>query len=341
MQMFLVAALVAPVATACAGDPAQDAAPQQGRRLRVVTFNSGTSESMAHDRDVDDGYTSGEAEVTDSWYGNGLSWKPAIDAARDFFAATDADIVVFQEIFYAGDCAEIPSEFHEGFVCEGWAPGDPTVAQLVLGPGWQISCNLGKNDKCAAIRREFGSFRGCADDLCLDGLDGARVPDCGGGSRVGRGTIDLESGGHLTLAHVHGTSGILPKDMVCRSEQFAQIFVDLGDGAPAANGEVNLVMGDLNTDPLLSADFDESAAVWNEHVGPGKAFHMISDDGPSAAGSYAGVVNIDHVASDVLDGTCSVAGLTDGHPAVFDTVYFDHKPVVCELTETYPERLDN
>lgn len=202
-------------------------------------------------------------------------------------------------------------------------------------------CSLGKNDKCAAIRREFGTFRGCADDLCLGGLGGARVPDCGSGSRAGRGTIDLESGGHLTPVHVHGTSGILPKDRLCRSKQFAQIFVDLGDGAPAANGDANLVMGDLNMDPRLSADFDESAAFWNEHVGPGKAFQMISDAGPNAPGSDAGVVNIDHVASDVLSGACFVAGLTDGHPAVLDTVYFDHKPVVCELTEPYRGRLDD
>ncbi len=288
---------------------------------------------MAHDRDLDDGYTSKEAEISDAWYGNGLSWQPAIDAARDFFETVTADIVVFQEIFYAADCADVPHEFRAGFVCETWSLGDPTVVQLVLGPDWQVSCNLGKNDKCAAVRRGFGSFRGCVGDLCLDGLDGARIPDCGGGSRVGRGIIDLASGGELTLVHVHGTSGILPKDMHCRSEQFAQIFSDLGDGAPAASGRVNLIMGDLNTDPLLNADFDESAVVWNQYVGAKKPFRMISDDGPDAAGSYADMFNIDHVASDVLSGKCSVAGLTDGHPAVLEAMYFDHKPIVCDLVE--------
>jgi hypothetical protein len=320
-----------PLAVACAGSGGDDEHLESGPTYRVVTFNSGTSDGMAHDRDLDDGYTSGTAELTDAWYGNGLSWPPAIDAAREFFETLEADVVVFQEIFYTEDCADIPGEFRSAFVCEGWVSGDPTVEARVLGPSWQVACNLGKNDKCAAVNREFGSFRGCDSDFCLDGLDGARVPDCGGGSRVGRAVIDLERGGELTLVHVHGTSGILPKDSSCRSAQFTQIFSDLGDGAPAASGDKNLVMGDLNTDPLLNADFDESAVLWNQHVGPHKPFQMISDDGPDAPGSYADFVNIDHVASDVLRGDCWVAGLTEGRPAVFENIYFDHKPVVCDV----------
>lgn len=334
-RSFLKASFLAPSLVAlsggCAGDPRDADVEAAGSGFRVITFNSGTSDGMSHDRDVDDGYTSIEAEISDTWYGNGLSWKPAIDAARDFFTSVEADVVVFQEIFYTGDCADVPDEHRAGFVCDGWGPGDPTVQERLLGSGWQVACNLGKNDKCAAVKREFGSFRGCETDFCLDGLDGARVPDCGGGSRVGRGVIDLVTGGELTLVHVHGTSGILPKDGACRSAQFAQIFIDLGDDAPAASGETNLIVGDLNTDPLLNADFDDSAVFWNQHVGPGKTFRMISDDGPDAPGSYADLVNIDHVASDELSGDCWIAGLTDGHPAIFETMYFDHKPVVCDV----------
>ena len=69
---------------------------------------------------------------------------------------------MFQEIFHPGECAAIPVEFHAGFYCETYADGDPTVAQAILGPGYQVACNLGKPDKCAAVRTALGTFRGCA-----------------------------------------------------------------------------------------------------------------------------------------------------------------------------------
>jgi hypothetical protein len=49
--------------------------------------------------------------------------------------------------------------------------------------------------------------------------------------------------------------------------------------------------------------------------------------------SYAGAFNIDHIVSDRLDGTCWVAGIDDGHPAVSAIVYYDHNPVICDLEE--------
>lgn len=325
---------VAALSVACSSEPEPLApAPPSPRGTVVVTFNTGTSEGLGHDAPPDDGYGEAQALISDTYYGDGLSWQAAVDDVRAFFAALEPDIVVFQEIFYSGDCALIPAEAKAGFVCETYAPGDPTVAQIILGEGYQVACHLGKPDKCAAVRRAFGSLRGCDADLCLDFLDGAEVEDCGSGSRVGRGLVDLESGGTLTLVNVHGSSGIEQKDQDCRAAQFAQVFEDLGtgDGQPAANGERNLIMGDLNMDPHLSADFDEGAQKWNEHVGEGKRFHFITDVGPDAKPTYGGLFSIDHVVSDSLDGACWAAGVTDGHPAVSDMLYFDHKPIVCEV----------
>ncbi len=301
----------------------------------AVTFNSGTSEGMPHDRPPEDGYTSDHAVVSDRWYGDGLAWTTAVEAAERFFRAVDPDVVVFQEVFWSEECAGIPEEAHEDFVCEAWSPGDPTVARWVLGEGWQVMCHPGKPDKCAAVHRRFGSFRGCDEDFCLEGLDGARVEGCGSGARVGRGVIDLAGGGALTLVNVHGSSGISGDDMQCRMRQFEQVFVDLGDGEPAASGETNLVMGDLNTDPGRVAGLDPSAALWNEFAGPAGPFHFLSDVGPEAAPSYAGIFNIDHVVSDHLTGNCWVAGVTEGHAPVTEAVYFDHCPVVCAM-ETKP-----
>ncbi len=305
----------------------------------AVTFNSGTTEGLSHDDPPDDGYTSAHAAISDMWYGDGLAWNPAVDATRAWLAQVAPDVIVFQEIFHADECATIPVENHPDFFCETWTAGDATVASSILGAGYQVACNLGKPDKCAAVKTSFGSFRGCTGDFCLDGLDGGTVSGCGSGSRVGRGTIDLEVGGSITLVNVHGSSGLTADDMDCRRQQFDQVFVDLGDGAPAANGTANLVMGDLNTDPGRFTANDISAARFAEFAGEdgdGKPFTFISDVGEDAPPSYAGAVNIDHVVSDVYRGSCWVAGVTEGRPAITDATYFDHLPIVCTVEGDLP-----
>jgi len=317
-------------AASCDGGADDSGAPAS---FTAVTFNTGTSEQMGHDDPPDDGYTSAEAAISDAWYGDGLAWTPAVEATRAFFDAVDADVVAFQEIFWSEACAEIPDEAHAGFVCETWAPGDPTVAQTVLGDDWQVMCHPGNPDKCAAIRTSFGRFRGCEDAFCLEGLDGIRLDGCGRGARVGRGVIDLEDGGTLTLVSVHGSSGFTTEDQQCRVRQVEQVFVDLGDGEPGADGARNLVMGDLNTDPGRWGSFDPSAARWTDFAGDGLPFWFVTEVGPEAPASYQGLATIDHEISDTFTGGCWIAGLTDGHPAVIDAVYFDHMPVVCELSE--------
>jgi hypothetical protein len=311
---------------------ANDDSGSAGLAVRAVTFNTGTSEGMAHDDAPDDGYTQVYAELSDTWYGDGLAWIPAIAATTAWFATTDADVVGFQEIFWSDWCAAIPAEAHADFVCETWAAGDPTVAQTLLGDGWQVACHPGHPDKCLAVRRSFGTLDGCDDDFCLEGLDGSSTDGCGSGARVARGTLTLADGSALTVVNVHGTSGFSSDDEACRVAQVDQVFVDLGDGEPAANGERNLVLGDLNTDPGRFTGTDDSAVRWNDFVGEGQALHWLTQVGPDAPGSYGGLADIDHVASDAATGDCWIAGVTDGHATVQDAVYFDHHPVVCDAT---------
>jgi len=135
----------------------------------------------------------------------------------------------------------------------------------------------------------------------------------------------------LAVVNVHGTSGFTDEDTACRVEQFKQIFEDRGDGMPAAYGARNLVLGDLNTDPLQFVDEDASAAYWAEQVGDDKAFHFISCNDAACPGTYAGLFRIDHVASDSLEGRCVVPGATPGTSPVFDAIYWDHRPVVCDV----------
>jgi len=313
-------------ATAETADTGDEAQP-----IVVVTFNSGTTTGLPHDAEPDDGYTSAQAAISDAHYGDGLAWPPAIEAAQAFFATVQPDIVGFQEIFHPEVCPSLPPEALPDFLCATWQPGDPTVVQMLLGPDYQVACHPGKPDKCLAVRKAFGTFDGCDDDLCMEGLDGGTIEGCGSGSRVARGTVLRADGTELTLTHVHGSSGIDADDQDCRLQQIDQVFVDLGDGAPAANGSANVVLGDFNTDPGRWASFDPSAAAWTSYV-DGDPFAWVTEAGPDAPLTYQGVATIDHVASDVYAGTCWHPGVTDGEPALLDAVYFDHTPAVCALT---------
>lgn len=312
----------------CAGE--DDAEP--GFSFVAATFNTGTTAGMGHDAPPDDGYGSAQAKLSDTHYGDGLAWQAVVDDTRVWFDDSTIDVVGFQEIFHSDECATIPTEAQPGFVCESWKAGDPTVAQLILGPNWQIACHQGHADKCLAVKKSFGSIQGCSADVCLDGLPGGEITGCGKGSRIGRAVIELAKGGTLTVVNVHGSSGIAQDDQDCRVKQFEQVLVDLGDGAPAANGERNVILGDFNTDPGRMADFDESAALVNAHAGPGRAFHFVTEVGAEATPTYS-LFNIDHVLSDAFGGSCWVAGQSEGHAPVSGIVYFDHKPHVCKLAE--------
>ena len=302
----------------------------------VVTFNTGTTEGSRHDDPPDDGYTSAHAAISDEWYGNGLAWVLAVEAARSFLAEVSPDIVAFQEVFYSEECFGIPTEARAGFVCETWSTGDPTVARLVLGEDYQLACHPGKPDKCAAVKRSFGSFRGCDEDFCLEGLTGFTVEGCGSGARVARVVVERTNGDVFTLVTVHGSSGVSTDDQDCRVRQVEQVFVDAGDREPGANGMKNLVLGDFNTDPGILAGTDPSADRWNDFVGDGKTFSFISEVGPDAPGAYLGTFDIDHVVSDRFTGSCWYAGVDTGRAAVYDGVYFDHVPVVCEVSQESP-----
>jgi hypothetical protein len=297
----------------------------------AMTFNTGTSLSPPDDK-PNDGFHKQQSEYCDEWYGNGLAWIPFVEQTRKFFEEVDPDVVAFQEIFWTGECPDIPPEAQVGFICEDWAPGDPTVVELILTGDWQIMCNPGRPDNCAAVNRRFGSFQGCDEDLCLEGLTGFIIEGCSKGSRVGRSVINLVGGGTLTLVNLHATSGFLDDDMACRVKQFEQVFVDIGDGEPAANGAHNLIMGDFNTDPARMIEDDPSAARLIDFVGSGKGFHFVTDVGLDATPTYGGFFNIDHVVSDNLDGPCWTAGVTEGHPLVTESISFDHRPSVCTLS---------
>ncbi len=205
-----------------------------------------------------------------------------------------------------------------------------------MGEGWQVACHPGNPDKCLAVHERLGRISGCEDSFCLEGLEGFRAEGCGRGVRVARAKVELTAGGTLTVVNFHGSSGIGTEEIECRVKQVEQAFVDLGDGAPGADGERNIVLGDFNTDPGRMAKGDASAARLLDFAGEEGPFHFVSEVGPDVTPTYARLFNIDHVIADAFDGSCWVAGITPGREHLTETVFFDHRPVVCSLSETTP-----
>jgi len=304
-----------------------------GSSIVARTFNVGTTLGLPHDEDLEDGYTRAEARISDDWYGNGLAWREAIIAVRKLVQAVDPDVVAFQEIFDCRECASIPVTKHKGFICEDWAPGDPNVAQSVLGNDYQIAYHPGKRSKCLAIHKRFGSLIGCSGDDCDDALGGDPIKGCGSGARVARGRVKRRNGDVVTIISIHGTSGFKAADQGCRAKQVERIFVDFGDGKPGVSGNRNLILGDFNTDPGRAASLDISAGRWSDFVGKGKPFQFVSLVGPSAPRSYRGLADIDHIVTDAFRGKCTYRGVGHELPPVWKGVYFDHVPVICTLSE--------
>jgi len=293
-----------------------DTGTLEGLRLRAITYNTGTTQGLPHEADLTDGYGDAEALLSDTWYGDGMAYPPAIDAVTAFLARADADIIAFQEIFDPNDCPTIPPEAQLPFICSGWSPGDPTVAEAVTGAGYQVVCHPGKSDKCLAVHERVGVLQ--------DPLEGREVDGCGSGSRVARAVIP----GVLTIVSVHGNSGVTGEDQDCRARMVDEIF---GGDAPLADAPVTLILGDLNTDPGRWAEIDSSAAAWQANVGEGTEFEWLTDIGPDAEPNYQTLVNIDHMAGRGITGSCFTEGISEGTSVVYSGTYFDHHPVVCDL----------
>lgn len=289
----------------------------------VVTFNTGTTPGLAHD-DPDDGYTREDAETSDQWYGDGLAWVPAVEAVAALLADVQPDVIAFQEVFDPARCPDIPEAADAGFVCDGWAPGDPSVAERVLGAGYAVACHPGRDDKCVGVREGFGALRPCDGPDCVDGLTGTGVETCGSGARVAHGVVERPDGSAWTLVSVHGSSGLSPDEQACRVAQLDQAF------AAVDGGRTVVVLGDFNVDPVRQAGFDASAdalVAGAEAAGLTPVTAWDADAPPT----YAGFVSIDHVLARGLDGDCVHPGVTAGEPAVIDAVYFDHVPAICEV----------
>ncbi len=311
--------------------------PPDASTFVVMTINAGTTSGLPHDlgeaEGTGDGYTSEMATIADALYENSLSWNPAERALTAFLMRERPAIVGFQELYYDPWCETITVDPALDFVCRDYVAGAPLQVERLLGGDYAIACGTRQVDNCIAVRRDFGAIRGCATGACVGGLEGGDPPSgCSRGERMGRVVVDLVAGGTLVVVNAHGTSGIDAESRACRVDQFRQVFEDRGDGSgPLADGELNVVLGDFNTDPVTLTGSDESAAYLAAQTAPGSRFHFVTATARDAPATYGGLFRIDHVISDAFVGRCTTPGVTPGVAAVTDAIYWDHKPAVCRI----------
>ncbi|MDP7110906.1 MAG: hypothetical protein QGH45_03025 [Myxococcota bacterium] len=317
----------------CPGQEPRADDPLADLSFRALTFNAGTTTLLPHGDDAD-GYDDGMAEIASDLYSNNLAWNPAEAALAAFLAEEQPEVALFQELFFDPWCLEIEVGPALDFVCQQYAADRPLQIERLLGDDYQVACAVGHPDNCVGVLRSFGELRECpADGACLDGLDGLAPPSgCTSGARVGAVVVDLPDGRAFTLVDVHASAGLSGDDMDCRVEHFVQVFEDRGDGEPAASGAVNLVAGDINTDPFTLAAADPSAAYWAAAVGGDEPFGYLSSSADGGQPTHVTGLRIDQVVSDGLTGECEAVGVPGEADELLDAVYWDHAPLLCDVT---------
>lgn len=306
--------------------------------FKVATFNVGTSSQTLHDKDEEqgdgDGYTSTQAAYINDYLGNSLAWFPAEAALKAWLDKERPEIVAFQEMMWDPWCEDAPAPPPDiGLVCQGYTADRPWTAERLLGEDYQLAYAVGQEDLFVGVRRDFGRLDGCPETGRCTALTGQGVfGECNKSPRVTAITVTVKDGRQLVLVNAHTTAGMNEHDQMCRAKQIDQIFLDDGSGQPLANGEVNLVLGDMNTDPFLFAGADASADQLNKYIGPGKAFAYLSSASAEGPPTHVTTMRLDHVASDALTGSCVVPGESEGTQLIMTTSFFDHRPVLCAVS---------
>lgn len=242
------------------------------------------------------------------------------------------DIVVLNEVFDAAYCAG-NNETNARYICHGYKARTPyQQVRRYLGPDYTIVCDgIAHYDCIGALTARFSMKECAAGKECL----GAAVTPAHGTECKGLGSITSVSSAHLTfngkaitVVNGHPLNAVDHPGDACRHAQYQQIFETLADG------QRNLIMGDMNGDPIRFPTIFKSFAYWNTKVGKGKRFRYHS--GPAEATppppTWEQFFTLDHVVSDFLTGTCRTLGhQADKHRLDHPLMRMDHLAIVCDL----------
>ncbi len=296
-----------------------EASAAKGTRLRVLTANVGNLDGVWK-RPCPSYYQGAQCE---------LATEKVIAAA---LAAYKPDIVVLNEVFDADLCAG-KGEANPKWICTGYKGRLPyQQVRRYLGPDYTIVCDgIAHYDCIGALTKRFTVKQCAAGTVCL----GAATTPAHPAACKGIGSITSVSAAHLNLAgqaitvvNGHPLNAVDYTGDACRHAQYKQIFEQL------AIGTRNLIMGDMNGDPIRFPTVFKSFSYWNTKVGKGKRFRYHS--GPAEASpppaTWEKFFTLDYVLSDFLQGTCRTLGAqADAHRLDHPIKRMDHLAIVCDL----------
>ena len=250
-------------------------------------------------------------------------------------ASHDPDIVVLNEVWDTARCQGV-IEKDARFVCH--APDKLSVAQQArryLGAGYTIICDGIAHFDCIGVRTSRVTLDPAlcaAGKLCPGKAKTPKHPAACAGmgsiTSVSSAGVTIDGLG-FTVINGHPLNATNNKGDPCRLAQYKQIFREL------ANGKRNLIMGDMNGDPIRFPTVFPSFVYWNTEVGPNRRFHYLS--GPAEASppppTWMNSVTLDYVLSDgFATGTCQTLGKKADKDRLDHPSYrMDHLGIVCDL----------
>lgn len=238
----------------------------------------------------------------------------------------DPDLVTLQELTSPAQC-EAMRESDPGKACHG----HPATAQVerLLGPDYTIACDQRGAYECIAIHHRAGRIEGCGPGLPCTAATAAIDDGCDAGFSVSGIHVELDGGTRVGVINGHPPSGGATS---CRRDQLERALVS-GEVVDL-DGPV-LLSGDFNLDPY-SGRSDPSTELWNQWVGPERRFAYHSGEAetvPPFPTAYSLVSRsvLDHVASDLFEGSCQTLGPAPGTQRLDGGSGTDHRALLCDL----------
>lgn len=242
------------------------------------------------------------------------------------------DIVVLNEVWDSDYC-QGQTDNNANHVCHDYKSRQPyQQARRLLGSGYTITCDGIAHFDCVGVLAKRFSVKECAAGaLCIDGSTTPAHP----AACKGMGSITSVSSVHLTLNQTpitvvngHPLNAYNDKGDPCRLAQYKQIFEVL------ANGKKNLLMGDMNGDPIRFPSVFPSFVYWNQKVGAAKPFryHSGPAEGSPPPTTWMNAVTLDYVLSDFAVGVCRTLGKYGGWYRLDYPMYrMDHNGILCDI----------
>ncbi len=242
------------------------------------------------------------------------------------------DVALMMEVLDADHCDEGTWDGDPDLPCTGAPEREPYQSiRRILGEDYTITCDGIAHYDCVGVLSERIAIEQCSPgELCMGESTTPPHPEecAGGGGITSVSRVDATLGERaFRIVVAHPLNAITAEDDACRHAQYLQAFDELPGDRDA------IAAGDMNFDPYRFPDLFPSGEYWHTVVGEERRFTAHSVDGDPPTPTWSGIVTLDFVLSDFLEGTdCEVWGETPGTtPIDDDLARADHNAVLCRL----------